>query len=422
MTSSRSPRPEQRPQAPTTAPRSPAPTSGGSGSRDALQGDLRQTTSYDQGAAMLAPDAAPRGAAPPPAPNAAPSTVADQVPANVDLRSARVSFTMPAKKKLADAALYDATTQYATTVTISASPTELRVSTSPGLHFDVQWPGQNMRFSSAGVNFATGQSFANFFLEGGLGSGFIDVSDRGAQTVRGMIDQAIAGTAMARPGYNPMQDRDLVGTLNRIKANFDRLPTGQGNQVGAGDLSSPTIGATLGMKAPFVKEADGAGLSIPAGGQLDVEVLGSANLSRLLQAGNPQAAAMAANIQHVAVRSDAITLNHKGKPIAKLLSLRVNRGGQVTLDRFEMLGNLGAGAGIEVLLRLIVGAAAMAERGVPPEIGAQVVVGSGQAEPELVRGVSRRMIEEGLTTAVQQLLRDNRSAIPGLDLGLVFGV
>lgn len=357
--------------------------------------------------------------APPPAPNAA---VADQVPQNVDLRSARVSFTMPAGKKLAGSFAYEARTQYATTVTLEASPTELRVWTSPGLHFDVQWPGQNMRFSSAGVNFGSGQPFANFFLEGGLGAGFIDVSERGATEVRSMISQAIAGSAMARPGYNPMQDRDLIGTMNRIKSNFDRLPSGSGNQVGTQDLTSPTIGATLAMKTPFAQEADGAGVEIPAGGSLDVSIQGNANLARLLQAGNPQAAAMAAGIQHVSINSDAITLKHKGKPIAKLQSLRVLRGGQVTLDRFEMLGGLGAGAGFESLLRLIVGTVAMAERGVPPEIGAQVTVANGGAEPELVRGVSRQMIEQGLSTAVQALLRDNRNAIPGLDLGLVFGV
>lgn len=420
MTASRTPQRGATP-APTTAPASTrAPSGGGtpaptSGARDGLQSDLRQS-SYDEGAARLAPPPAAPGAA------AAAAPIADQVPQNVDLKSARVSFTMPAGKKLAGSFAYEAKTQYATTVTIEASPTELRVWTSPGLHFDVQWPGQNMRFSSAGVNFASGQPFANFYLEGGLGSGFIDVSERGANEVRSMITQAIAGSAMARPGYNPMQDRDLIGTMNRIKSNFDRLPSGSGNQVGAQDLTSPTIGASLGMKSPFLQEADGAGIEIPAGGTLDVSIAGNANLARLLQAGNPQAAAMAANIQHIAVNSDAITLQHKGKPIAKLLSLRVLRGGQVTLDRFEMLGGLGAGAGFESLLRIIVGTIALAERGVPPQIGAQVTVGSGNAEPELVRGVSRQMIEQGLSSAVQKLLRDNRNAVPGLDLGLVFGV
>lgn len=416
MTASRSQRPTRPAPAASTAQASqPA---AGSGQRETLQSGLRQA-SYEDGAAMLAPPPSTAAAAQG-APNAA--AVGDQLPSNVDLRSARVSFTMPAKKKLAGSFAYSANTQHATTVTLSVSRGELRVSTSPSLFFDVQWPGQNMRFSSAGINFATGQPFANFHLAGGLGSGFIDVSERGATEVRSMITQAIAGTAMARPGYDPLSDRDLIGTMNRIKSNFDQLPTAGGNQVGTQDLTSPTIGATLAMKTPYFQEADGAGLKIPAGGVFDVSIQGNASLARLLQAGNPQAAAMAAGIQSVSVSSEAIELVRNGKPIAKLQSLRVNRGGQVTLERFELLGGLGAGAGVETLLRLLVGVAAMAERGVPPELGARATVASGRAEPELVRGVSRQMIEDGLSTAVRNLLRDNRGAVPGLDLALVFGV
>lgn len=419
MTASRSQRQTPTP-TPTPTPGQSGQTgqTSGAGSRDALQSGLRQAN-YDEGQAMLAP---PTTQARPQGPPQAGAAIADQLPSNVDLRSARVSFTLPAKKKLAGSALYDATTQYATTITLSASPTELRISSNPGLHFDVQWPGQNMRFSSAGVNFGSGQSFANFFLEGGLGSGFIDISDRGANEIKTIIDQATAGTAMARPGYNPMQDRDLIGTMNRIKSNFDRLPMVAGAPVSAADLSAPSIGATLAMRAPFEQAADGAGIKIPAGGQLDVNIQGNANLARLLQAGNPQAAAMAAGIQSVTVNSDAIELVKNGNPIAKLLSLRVTRGGQVTLDRFELLGNAGAGAGIESLLRLLIGVAALAERGVPPELGAHVTVASGGADPQFVRGLSQSMIERGLSEAVKKLLRDNRGAVPGLDLGLVFGV
>ena len=37
-------------------------------------------------------------------------------------------------------------------------------------------------------------------------------------------------------------------------------------------------------------------------------------------------------------------------------------------------------------------------------------------------GVSRAMIETGLSNAVRGLLREHRNAVPGIDLGLVFGV
>lgn len=396
----------------------------------AIRGELR-SGSFSEGEARLAP---PPG--PPPAPSGSAGAVqrraaaqpvqrdesiAERMPDNVDLRSARVSFTLPAHRKLAGSMLYDATTRYATQVTLSVSPDSLRISTSPVLPFDVQFPAANMDFHGAGVRFNSGQAYADFFKSG---VGF-DVTATGRETVVGLISAAIAGTPMARPGYNPLADGDLMATLMRVKSNFDALPEARGAGgagVGASEVSRPTIGATLAMRTPFFQEEDGAGLRIPAGGQFDVTISGTGNLATILAAGDAQGAAMAAGIRDVSVRSEAIELIHDGEAIARLLGLRVAPGGAVTLEQFQMLGGLGAGAGFEALIRLIGGGIAMAERGVPLEAGIEITARSGGAEPELVRGVSRSMIERGLTTAVQKLLRENRNAVPGIDLGLVFGV
>ncbi len=397
--------------------------------------------SYEDGAAMLSPRdgaSAPRpptdgaqrrpGSAQrnptaekktgPAAPGRSP---ASDLPA-VDLRAARVSFNLPARRQLAGSALYDAATRSETSITVAVSPEGLEVSASPLVPFDVTWPGQNMSFGSAGIDFASGEVSAHFYRDGGLGSGFIDVTQRGAAEVKRMIRQAIAGTPMARPGYNPFQDSNLQATLQRIKANFDALPSQGAPNVEAREISSPRVGATLAMRTPFFREAGAAGLRIGAGGQFDVDIQGSGELSRLLQAGNPQSAAMAANIQHVDLQSEAIELLRGGEPVARLQQLRIHRGGQVTIQRFEMLGGLGAGAGIESLFRLLVGVAALSSQGASPELAANLTVASGGAEPEFTRGLSRAMIEQGLTDAVRTLLRDNRSAVPGLDLSLVFGV
>lgn len=396
---------------------------GSESSGAALRGGLRGA-SFDEGAAMLEP----AGGAPPPS---APvqrkagaavqrdEPLADRVPDNVDLRAARVSFTLPANRKLAGSTLlYDATTRYATTVTIAVSPESLRITTSPALPFDVTFPGANMSFYGAGVRFASGEVTADFYK---TGVGF-DCTATGRETVVDMVRRGIAGTPMARPGYNPMTDRDLMGTVMRVKANFDSLPQSGGRPgVGAADISQPTIGATLAMRTPFFQAGDGAGVRIAAGGQLDVSVNGTGNLAQILAAGNPQAAAMAAGIRDVTVRSEAIELLKDGEAVAKLQSLRIAPGGAVSLQQFEMLGGLGAGAGFESLLRLLAGGVALAGQGVPLEAGVEITARSGRAEPEIVRGMSRQMIEQGLTAAVQTLLRDNRNAIPGIDLGLVFG-
>jgi len=346
-------------------------------------------------------------------------SLAQSMPDNVDLRSARVSFTLPAGRALADTMLYDATTRYSTQITLSVSPDSLRISTSPVLPFDVQFPAANMNFHGAGVRFASGEVFADFYKSG---VGF-DVTATAREKMSGMIASAIAGTPMARPGYNPMTDPDLMSTLMRVKGNFDALPEARAGDGGvpASEISRPTIGASLQMRTPFSQEGDGAGLRIPAGGAFDVTISGTGNLAAILAAGDAQGAAMAAGIRDVSVSSEAIELVRNGEAIAKLQRLRVAPGGAVTLEQFQMMGGLGAGAGVEALIRLIGGGIALAERGVPLEAGVAITAGSGAADPEITRGVSRSMIERGLTTAVQQLLRDNRNAVPGIDLGLVFG-
>ena len=411
---------DQRETRTTTHPTQRKEGGSSEGSAGAIKSGLRGA-SFAEGEAMLTP-----GGAPPEAPvqrkaGAAvqrDETIDERVPDNVDLRSARIGFTLPPNRTLSSDWTHEATTGHGTSVTIEASPTELRIYTSPALDFDVQFPAANMTMYSAGVRFASGEVFANFHKSG---TG-IDVTERGRAKVVSMISGAIAGTPMARPGYNPMSDASLTSTLARIKANFDALPAaGGGADIAAADVSRPTIGATLAMRTPFFQESDGAGVRIASGGQFDVTVTGSGNLSRILAAGDAQSAAMAAGIQNVAVRSEAIELIKDGEAIAKLKSLNIAPGGRVTLQQFEMLGGLGAGAGFESLFRLIAGGVAMAERGVPLEVGMEATARSGGAEPELVRGVSRAMIENGLSAAVQGLLNENRHAVPGIDLALVFG-
>jgi hypothetical protein len=351
-------------------------------------------------------------------------SIASQMPGEVELKSAKLSFTIPGRRTFAETWQYAAETLYPTTVHLEATPTGLSIYCSPGLHFDLTWPAQNMQMSSAGVDFRSGQPYARFYTERGAGSGFIDFTARGEQTVTAMIARAIAGTPMARPGYNPLQDRNLLGTLGRLKANFDAMPAAPGAKpgaVGAGDVSAPTLGASLGMKSPFLKAGGDASVSIPGGGVLDVTLAGRGNLGAILAAGgDAQATAMAAAITSVAVRSQDITLlSKKGKPLVKLQQLTVQRGGGVTVDRFEALGGLGAGAGAESLIRLV-GILLVANDGRPME--AQRALENGGAEPRIVNGLTKSMLEQGLTDAVRALFRENRNAIPGLDLATVFGV
>ncbi len=371
---------EPRPAAPATTTPASSRAGGAATRAGPSRTDLRGAD-FAAGEAMLAPDAAPvqqqerpGGASGPGAGAAVPSDVGRgtpvgaAVPSEVDLRQARLAFSLPAHKVLAGSWQYEARTDFETQVQLAVTPAGLRMTTSPSLHFDVQWPGQNMSLWSAGVDFASGQSFAEFGLEHGAGSGVIDVRATGQAELRRMIDRGIAGTPMAQPGYNPMNDPQLTSTLARIKANFDALPTGgNATPVTPGEVSRPRIGATLAMRTPFERSSGGTGLRIPSGGAFDVDIQGTGNLSSILAAGgSAEAAAIAAGIQQIDIRSEAIELMRGTEAVARLQSLRVNRGGTVTLQRFEMLGGLGTGAGIESLIRLFAGAAQLAGQGVPP--------------------------------------------------------
>lgn len=396
----------------------------------AKKSELR-SVDFDAGAAMLKPggpgkqaSAGKSGAGPGKASDGA---IADKLPSAVDLQAARMSFTIPGQRTFAETWQYTAQTTWPTTISLEVTPAGLSVATSPGLYFDATWPAQNMNMHSAGIDFASGKPYADFRVVRGAGEGFLDFSEKGEKAVVDMISRAIAGTAMAKPGYNPMKDKDLMATLAKVKANFDAMPAVPGTKadaVGAADVSAPTLGATLGMKSPFTKSSGEAGLSIPGGGVFDVSISGTGNLASILKAGSkPQAAAMAAGISSVVVTSEAMTLiRPNGKPLARLQQLTVHKGGSVTLDRFELLGGLGTGAGVESLIRLVAILAAAEGGGAMGAMQAERAVANGGADPVFVKGLSKSMIETGLSDAVRALFRENRNAIPGLDLGLAFGV
>lgn len=365
---------------------------------------------YDAGAQALAP-APPQGAAAGP--------VSGQMPDNVSLESVRVSAQLGANKTLTGNWQYEVRTQHATTLQISVSQDGVFISCSPSLDIDAQWPVANMRLHGAGIRFADGKSYSSMRVIRGLTNGMIDMTATADASIRSILDQSIAGTAMARPGYNPMTDPDLMATVSRIGANFQALPD-SGAKVGVSDLGSPHVGATLKMKTPFEAGAGAAGVSIAAGTDLDVDISGSGDVSKLLQQSTAQGAAEAARIQRVSVRSEGVILTKDGKPIARLQNLSVSPGGAVTLDRFELMGSASAAGGLESLLRLLGGAIRGSQYG-SAELGMRQTAATGGADPTFVRGLSKSMIEEGMSEAVRKLLAENKNAIPGMDLSRVFG-
>ena len=383
----------------------------------ALHSRLR-TSDYAGGAAMLQPVQRQQHGQSDPA-----TSIADQTPAAVDLQNLSIGFGLPAGKTLTGNWQYEVRTERDTFLRVRVSPEQLRISSSPTLFIDAQWPASNMQFYSAGVDFARGETFANVHTTGGLGSGFIDLTDRAERSLRGCIDSAISGTAMARPGYNPLQDDAILATLANIRSNFEALPqASDSSDVGVGDLRSPEFGGTLAMREAFTREQDGVGLTIPAGGVFSVRVRGGGDVNQLLQARSAAGRAQAFELSGIDLQSDAIQLLKNGNPAVQLQSLSVARGGRVTVGRFQLLGTGATLAGIESLIRILGGGLGAAARGAPPELGMRHTAASGGAEPEIVRGMSRQVIEDGLSQGLRQLVMSNRNAIPGVDLAQALGI
>ena len=133
---------------------------------------------------------------------------------------------------------------------------------------------------------------------------------------------------------------------------------------------------------------------------------------------DPQGAADALNVQAVHLSTEGLTVLAKGKPVAKISSLTLARGGKVSIDQMQPLGKLAkaeaAEAGFSLLFALI---AAGAHDG-------QAANGAYQNanRPQVVDGISRAMIEQTFTDTVHKMILQYRDAVPGLDLAKSLGI
>lgn len=344
------------------------------------------------------------------------------LPEGVDVESVSGSFTIPAGLELTGNWQASVSTRNPTHVSVEVTKTGVHVRPSPGLFVDAFWPLQNASIRSAGVQFGRGRAYANVTDQSGLGEGFISITDRVEEKITTMLDQAIAGTPLARPGYVPTEDADLGGTLQRVMSGFSNMfKSGGSNQGGKGvtarQMSSVGLGATLTTAGgDFTK--NGTGLQVEAGAPISLSASGTANVQDLVDAGTPASAAETANIQSISISSGGLTVMSKGKPIASIEHLTVHRGGRVTIDRMQLLGEAANAqrteAGLSLLIGLLAGQAGSGE--------AMAGALNNANNPQIVGGVSRAMMEREFTSTVQTMVLQYRGAVPGIDLATVLGI
>lgn len=398
----------------TRAQRAPAAESTSSPQRSGLR-----SVGYAEGQAALRP--APPGGTPTAGDAGAEGAIRDHVPGEVDLRALRLSFTLPKGKVLQGNWQAETRTSQDSRVTLEVTPTSLRMWCSPGIHIDALWPVQNMTLGGATYDFRTASTSVDVWLVRGLGEGFVDQTGTARSSVTSLITGGLRGTAAARPGYDPLGDRDIMGTLNAIASNFASLPSAGGaGGVTTDDMLRASAGATVALRNGISQVHDGAGVEAQAGVPFDITVSGDGSLGAIARGGDLAGSARAAAIRSVSIATEGLVITKDGEPVIRLKRVRVDRGGAVTAEDLELLGRAQRAADTESALRLLGGLLYYGAQGAPPALATNLAARNAQAE--IVPGLTRAKVEQGLTAAVHQFLTENANAVPGLNLAEILGV
>jgi hypothetical protein len=343
------------------------------------------------------------------------------MPEGVELQSVEAGFMIPGGVRFQSDWRSTVQTRSPTYVHVEVSTAGVEIRCSPAIFVDVTWPGKNASISAAGVHFADGRPYANVRDEGGHVPGVMSATGTIQSTITGMLSSAIAGTPFARPGYQPTHDADLAGTLHRVQAGFQGLFAGGGHAAPSGltpaQMSGVGMGATVATQGGDFT-SNGTGVRLAPGASISVFAEGAATMQNLAEAGSAQNAVDAANVQEVRIETGGLTVVAKGKEVARLDRLTLHRGGRVTIDSLQLLGDAARARRTEGGLALLV--AVIAQQSGRPDV-AQGAVNYAN-NPQIVEGVSRSMIEREFTTQMHAMILQHRNAVPGVDLARALGI
>ncbi len=335
-------------------------------------------------------------------------SVAEQVPGDLSLNEASVSFMLPGQSKLTGG-WNPLTTTDPTQVNLSVSATGLSISFWPALLVDAVYPLSNVAWRSLRWDFRTG-------AVGGIDVSNTQIGVPIASVVRGEIDafigKLLAGTPLSKAGYQPFQDKDLGGTLKSLQSRFATSGSAGGDpgEVGPKDINHVSAAASFTTKKAISQGTPQGALSIPAGAGLDVRVDLAGTGADLAKGGMP-------GINAVHIGSDGIVLQKDGAPVAKLMGLSILPGGIVDVTSFQPLGSVAKAADTESGLRGLIALFQVAAALKGQNTGQMV-----DLDPGVVNGLAEKEIEGALTKALQQIILDHADAVPGVDLRKVMGV
>jgi hypothetical protein len=344
----------------------------------------------------------------------------EHVPAEIELRSIGLSFTLGAGKNLSRSWQRELRTESESRFRATVTRSSLEISFSPPILIDAQWPAMNMQLGGVKRDFSTGETTAILGSIHGVAEGLIDYSDDAKKEVCALITMGIMGTAMAHMGYNPMQDPRIVSTLEAVGDHFRGQPQEKPSEIEYSDFGAPRVDMTMVMKTDFRHIEKKAGLSVCRGTTIDVSISGSGNLATMMASRTTADKVNAAKIHSVTIVSDGLLVIVNDKPIAYLDRMRIDHGGAVTLEKLRLEGTAGEIAGIETLIRVMSSAMQWAASGRGIDDGMTMAMNSGDAQAKVIPDIVRGEIEKTLTEGVKQLLRANRAVVPEVDIEEVF--
>ena len=338
--------------------------------------------------------------------------LASQIPAEVDLTRARVSFQIPKGMQLGDS-VYTTDT---TTVSVGFTRTGISLSLSPPLHIQAM-PGwvvllsplayfgvSDAEWSAAEYSFASASLTSVSLADTGIG---YSIQSQARTEITAKVTALFDGTSVATAGYDPMTDPDLMATVAAIQGNAAKLSGGGGGVTGA-DVSHIELSAGATFQAVHIEDK-GNGIDIPGGATASL---------RLTMNGTWEDVADPAkrSINMIEIETSGIQILHSGSPVATIRRLYINHGGSVTVADFSPEGGLG----ILEALGALAGALGGMERA-PGQPGLGAAVGATEGA-EATNRWGREQIEAALAPEIANFVRANRGVIPGSDLATMLGI
>lgn len=353
------------------------------------------------------------------------------LPEGVNLDSVHASMTIPGNRKLSGGLWsgYAVKTRDATQIYVEVTHKGISVRMSPAMYLDLNWPARDAELR--GVSLEFGKNEPHVEVEDGGGIGVVPLQGTVRSKIGGMIAQAVKGTKLTTGHYDPTQDPDLAGTMNKVMTGFVHVfegddageKTEKKPPIGANEMTHINAGATISLDKGASFAEGGSGISIAAHSPISVNVMTGGNAEQMMAGAGKDAqhAASAANIQGVNLETSGLEVVVKGKPVARLESITLNRGGKVTIGSMTPLGKLAEAEKTESGLSALVALLAIASR--DPH-GLEIANGTYQnaQHPQIVDGISRAMIEQQFTDTLHKMIIQYRGAVPGMDIAAALGI